>query len=427
MDCPIEIHTSSGWRRIGTWTPDPGTTSRGIAAGGRWAYDMDWVLEHLDQPWMSASLALPLSLDSTRLSHWPAFLLDLLPAGPARERWLRWLDLRNGPGADWPLLQHAGRAPVGNLRLAHAGEWKPEAVRGFTYEKVLENAEGFLEFMQEAQQVQFGTRNDSPYSAADTQGAAPKYLLTQDSAGLWWAEGTLEEPQCRAFWLVKYPRGKHSLDRAILRAEAVCLEIARAWGLRCGEPLRWERDCLFVPRFDRLVTGTGIRRLGVESLCSSLGVAEFGHEFRHEDLCGAIARHSTDPVQDLLEHVSRDVLNIALANTDNHGRNTSFLKDGPTVRLSPLYDLAPMELDPTDIRRATRWSREGRSGPDWSHVANVLSKWMDRPRAVAHLRELAAQVRRLPDLVQAHGLSPEVVEHCRPRWQPLAESLEALD
>lgn len=426
MECPIDIFSGEGWHRVGTWIPDPDGIPRGIAGGGRWAYEMDWVLEHLEHPWMAASLALPLSLDSVRLRHWPAFLLDLLPAGPARDRWLRLLGTPNGPGADWPLLLHAGRAPVGNLRLAHARQWKPEFVRGFAEAEVLEQGERFLDHMREAQTVQFGTRNDSPYSAADTQGAAPKYLLTQDADDLWWAEGTLEDPRCRAFWLVKYPRGRQERDRLILRAETSCLEIARTWGLRCGAPLRWERDCLFVPRFDRRVTPNGVVRLGLESLCSSLGVAEFGHTFHHEELCAAIARFSTDPVTDLLEYVSRDVLNIALANSDNHARNTAFLKDGAEIRLSPLYDLAPMELDPEDIRRATRWEGERPLRPDWSRVADTLAPWTGKDRIASHLRGLAPLVRALPETAARTALPDEVFHHCRPRWDLLAADLEAL-
>lgn len=424
MECPIEIHIDGDWRRIGSWIPQADSERFGIAGSGRWSYDMDWVLDHLDRPWATVSVALPLSLDSIALPHWPAFLLDLLPAGPARDRWLDLLGLRNGPTADWPLLLHAGRAPVGNLRLAHAHQWKPEYVRGFAKHEVLDHAGQFLEFMRDAQQIQFGARNDSPYSAADTQGAAPKYLLTEDETGLWWAEGTLSDERCRKFWLVKFPRGQTRIDRAILQAERSCLEIARLWGLRCHEPSLWEQDCLFVPRFDRVFRTGGVLRLGVESLCSSLGVAEFGHEFLHEELCEAIARFSSDPVADLLEYVSRDVLNLALANSDNHARNTAFLKDGESVRLSPLYDVAPMELDPEGIRRAVRWKGELPLRPDWSQAATILGRWMDRDLAVGRLRALAARVRALPQAAAAFQLPDPVVEHCAPRWPRLADDLE---
>ena len=424
MNLPVEIHTAQGWRLIGNWSIDPNALFR-IDAPERWSYDMDWALEHLDAPWASVSLALPLSLDSTHLSHWPAFLLDLLPAGQAREQWLEYLQIPNGKEADGPLLLHAGRAPVGNLRLAHARDWKPEAVRGFPRAEVLAQGSAFLEYMRKVQLQECQTGNDSPYSAADTQGAAPKYLLTQDREGLWWAEGTLPDAQAAAFWLLKYPRGNSERDRLVLRSEAPSLEIARSWGLRCGQPLLWERDILFVPRFDRLVSEQGVRRLGLESLCSALGVAEFGHEFSHLELCAAIMRFSSRPEEDLLEYLGRDVLNLALANTDNHARNTAFLKDGSEVRLSPLFDLCPMELDPIGVSRACRWPGEGHLRPDWRLVTDSVKQWIAPETVRNRFRELAAKVRGLPETAHRCGLPAEVAAHCHPRWDSLAGDLEA--
>jgi serine/threonine-protein kinase HipA len=426
MECPIEIFAEGAWVRIGTWIPDASTLGRGIAGPGRWAYEVDWVVNHLDTPWATVSLALPMGLDSVRLEHWPSFLVDLLPTGPARDRWLELLGLRNGPGADWPLLLHAGRAPVGNLRLAHARDWKPEAVRGFTREEVVEHRGEFLEFMRESQQQRFGLRNDSPYSAADTQGAAPKYLLTRDREGLWWAEGTLPDEFCHSFWLAKLPRGRTEIDRTILEAERSIVEIARDWGLRCPEPLDWEPDILFVPRFDRETGPRGVVRHGLETLCSAMGSAEFGARFSHEEICAAIAKHSTSPADDLLEYVGRDVLNLALANSDNHARNTSFLKKGPEVRLSPLYDAAPMELDPEGIPRSSRWNGESHLRPDWGRVADALAPHVDRNRLISHLHGLAARVRSLPASVRTQKLPSPVLDRCDGRWERLASDLESV-
>jgi serine/threonine-protein kinase HipA len=115
-----------------------------------------------------------------------------------------------------------------------------------------------------------------------------------------------------------------------------------------------------------------------------------------------------------------------LANSDNHARNTAFLKNVRQVRLSPLFDLAPMELDPEGIVRASRWCSEGHLRPDWSRVATTLAEWMDRDRAVEHLRSLAPRVRRLSETSADCGLPATVMERCRPRWETLARDLEAV-
>jgi hypothetical protein len=64
----------------------------------------------------------------------------------------------------------------------------------------------------------------------------------------------------------------------------------------------------------------------------------------------------TDPEKELREFVLRDLLDVALGNTDNHARNTSVLKwpDG-RIELSPLYDFAPMILDRRMVARVSRW------------------------------------------------------------------------
>jgi len=164
----------------------------------------------------------------------------------------------------------------------------------------------------------------------------------------------------------------------------------------------------------------------VESLCSALGVAEFGHVFSHEELCEAIARFSSAPGDDLLEYLGRDVLNLALANSDNHARNTAFLKEGPLVRLSPIFDVAPMELDPEGIPRAARWAGENHLRPDWGRVADFLSRWLERDRVVASLRAWASQVRDLPRRSAHRGLPTLVLDRCAPRWERLAHDLEVV-
>src|SRR3546814_5894469 len=73
-----------------------------------------------------------------------------------------------------------------------------------------------------------------------------------------------------------------------------------------------------------------------------------------------LAAVATAPGVEVAEFLCREVLNRALRNPDNHLRNTSVqqLPDG-TVRLAPLYDLAPMYLDQELITRTCAWNGPG--------------------------------------------------------------------
>lgn len=69
-----------------------------------------------------------------------------------------------------------------------------------------------------------------------------------------------------------------------------------------------------------------------------------------------------------LDYLCRDVLNLAMRNTENHARNTAVQQLGNTLRLTPLYDFAPMYLDPDGIARTARWHhpRGGRELTVWA-------------------------------------------------------------
>src|SRR3546814_9411476 len=75
-----------------------------------------------------------------------------------------------------------------------------------------------------------------------------------------------------------------------------------------------------------------------------------------------LAAVATAPGVGVAEFLCRDVLNRALRNPDNHLRNPSVqqLPDG-TVRLAPLYDLAPMYLDQELITRTRAWNEHRRA------------------------------------------------------------------
>lgn len=424
MKCHIEMFLIGAWRTAATFTLKNAEAIRdGIQSPGVFEYDLDHALGHLDAGGIEAvSCRHPVTFEHQPLPCWPAFLLDILPAGANRRHFLSELGIPEGPEADWPLLLKGGGNPPGNIRIAEAAPPPPDGRRhdGFPYDAVLERASGFIEYAKE---------NNAPVAGSSgAQGDAPKFLLTQDQHGRWHADGALPDELARRHWLVKFPRGKTQSDRDILRNEAAYHRVARATGLRVGAEIRFEADALFVPRFDRETAGGGVLRFGLESLASLCGATAFGAAIAMETLCAAIHRFSSDPVADIREFVFRDVLNVAMNNPDNHGRNTAMLKtlDG-AVRLSPLYDFAPMFLDDQGIARVCRWTGAERLGmPDWGKAAELLENCGMEPKAFrTELAAFAETVRRLPDIMAACRTDDWLVERLVRRIEDVRIALDA--
>jgi serine/threonine-protein kinase HipA len=160
------------------------------------------------------------------------------------------------------------------------------------------------------------------------------------------------------------------------------------------------------------------------SLSATIGSFRFGETRSHEEYCRAIEKISTAPARDLVEYLRRDVLNVALGNTDNHGRNTVFLRQaGGKTEISPLFDFAPMFLDPEGVARATRWQFERPGEPvDWERATATLSD-MAKQDLAGTLREVAAGVADLPRILEECGVDPEVRDRCLPRIEVVLEGL----
>jgi serine/threonine-protein kinase HipA len=219
------------------------------------------------------------------------------------------------------------------------------------------------------------------------------------------------------------------VDRLVLAAEAAYHRVAGRVGMRTQGRVEWEADCLFIERFDRVVEeGGAVRRLGLESLASLAGVAEFGAPTRKDRFAAAIATYVGNPENDLRELVRRDVFDVAMGNTDNHGRNTSVLKhaDG-RVALSPLYDFAPMFLDRSGIARVSRWADDDAGFPHWGTAVDAVAKHgLDPAETRRWLRELADVVRALPDTMRECGVPGAVIEACAGRIERVRQSLSTL-
>lgn len=417
----IQIFFNGGWRTAAHFSPSEKQLVRGYKGGGSLDYDFEYAFSSLSdsEPLPGIAFNYPVSFGSFDTPQWPAFLLDIIPTGAGRRVWLKRMGRADGPEVDWTLLLQGAGNPPGNLRIAEAALHPAPPHEGFTREEIIEKKADFIEYAEERGAIMAG--------ATDVQGDAPKYLLARDHNGRWHPDGSLPDDEVLDCWLVKFPRGTHQRDRTVLRNEAPYLEVARRFGLKVGRSLEFYDDSLFVPRFDREVRPGALERHGLETVCSAAEVAEFGRMGDHLAFCKAIAASCTHSKFDVLEYVRRDILNAALRNTDNHGRNTAILKQRGMASLSPIYDFAPMFLDPAGIPRASRWPAElepsiGR--PDWAAIEEALAG-MCAPLALRNtFTRDSATVRRLPELMQECKVEHEVIEGVARRCEEIADDLD---
>lgn len=427
MKSVIEIFRRGRWIPAAEFVP--------IGAGPYMAtfeYLIDYVFG--EEAPVPVSLALPVRGDrvgvdaSGKMPPCPAFLLDLVPQGRGRRYLANEIGVCDGEQSDLLLAQHGAFNPVGNLRLDTAVKFYRErterqpAAEGFPLDEILLRKDEFLEHLWIHTMLAAGTTG--------VQGAAPKFLLTQDVDGLWFADAALPDERAARHWLIKLPRGSHETDYTILRNEAAYLRVARECGLRVGvvQP-EFHQDMLFVPRFDRLVDDTGLHRLHQESLASLAGLRGFGLSASLFDLVAAFRTHVTDPVAEIVEFIKRDILNMAMRNTDNHARNTAVqrLPNG-VVQLAPVFDFAPMYMDREFVVRGCRW-RIGR-GAEIQSLEEIVERTVaDDSEGVSMLRGVKSfqvVIERLPEVMRDCGVEAKVIDDCRPSIDAQAERLERL-
>lgn len=382
------------------------------------AYAQDYILRFIDriesifEP--AVSVNLPVNWTSVGTKGYPAFIYDIIPAGAARKSLERRFagEKPKGMDLDLFLLKRCTPAPIGHLRVKESVELVDmRRTIAFPRREVIERTNDFLEYAYELGAAIGG--------ATGAQGEAPKLLMTEDQEGGLHADAVLPDHQVRRHWLVKFARNKVTeRDKNILRAEyhyycaiaALGLDTIPVDGLALEEA---EKPSLWMPRFDRKVLPGGIvERIPVESIYSICGNTEPGSRMRHEDVMQRLlelwlGNGQADEIEDLVfEYVRRDLLNRILGNSDNHGRNTSIFRHEGRFKLAPIYDLAPMVLDPEGVTRVTKWEGERLGVPDWSAVCATFSGYIEPEQLLGRLKTAAQEFRALPGLLK--GMPEEV-------------------
>jgi serine/threonine-protein kinase HipA len=416
MKSIIEIHIDGKWHEAAL-----------IESAGRdrctFEYLPEYVFGGVCQP---VSLTLPVSLETRYpMGVCPSFLLDMVPQGNGRRYLTQRLGLTDSDDLIMPLIQHGAFNPVGRLRLdtavAYAANDDDDTLhRGFTLGEILGRKDDFIEKLAKHGMLGAGTTG--------LQGASAKFMLVKNNEDLWFVDSFAKESDIASYWLMKLPRGKHETDMAILKNEAAYIKVARVCGLRSHGETFHHDGMLFVPRFDRTMKDGATVRLHQESLASLAGHRALGIRPNHFDLVASFLPYVSDPVGEVIEYIKRDLLNLAMRNTDNHARNTAVqqLEDG-TIRLTPVFDIAPMFLDREMIPRASRWINEsGRVIDDFADVIGELPLDDKGKKSVMlGIKSFSEVIERLPLTMAECGVDENIIELCKLHIDKVYESVGA--
>lgn len=437
MRLTLQIHFDFEWHHAATL--ELTDTAAGIFGASIVDYDLDYFVNVASsefaagktiRDYRALSVRHPIDLENRYSRRWPPFLLDLMPQGHARRKLAEHLGLAEGSRAsDLPLLLRSATGGIGNIRIKEAADAEAERLcvverQGVTEAEILERSDRFMEVADRFGMLASGS--------SGLQGEWPKVSMTQSNDGLYYPDSFVTDEEAVRHVIVKLVRSNEPVDRLILEGEALYSRIAQEIGLNIYEPSTYAEGVLIIPRFDREKTqGGGTVRLGQESLVSAIGVADFGHVGTHETYIDVLRQCSADPFADVVEYLKRDIANLALGNPDNHGRNSALSKyqDG-TIRLSPLFDFAPMRLAKEGIVRSTRWAvmRDGGRDhlPDWEQICVDLMPDPGEQKALAAtLTEFAKLLRRAPAIAKDMGAPPDILERAMGRCLAITDSVLA--
>jgi serine/threonine-protein kinase HipA len=237
-------------------------------------------------------------------------------------------------------------------------------------------------------------------------------------------------------WVAKFPRQNDSFDKQ--RVEWANLEMARDIGITVPTTRLVEvgRDAvLLVKRFDHTMVDGNIRRRHYVSAATLISPPpDFDKRemdkplglsiFSYARLAEVIRRVSSNPVRDAQELYARMLLNVAIHNTDDHLKNTGFLRDESSnagnFRLSPLFDVV------TQAGNARHMLHLGPAGREstFQNALDGAGRIGLRPRAAKDILDRVLTVtERRRDYYHRAGLAADelaIVERCQSAWRSIS-------
>ncbi|WP_164520320.1 HipA domain-containing protein [Specibacter cremeus] len=289
------------------------------------------------------SLSMPLSVAVHKKRSILPFLQGLLPDN---EEALRAIARRFGVSVNSPfaMLEQIGSDVAGAVQIVRPGVNPTDETLSRKNVRAVTDTQVALMLDHVVDEYAEGT----PYSDAagrfSLAGAQPKIALHQLPDGAW----GVPEDATPTTHILKPATGPFSRLDVV---EQMTMHAARALGndVAQSELVRFGKWDVFVTkRYDRVLAKDGWRRTHQEDLCQALAVSP-SKKYQHRDggpgAADIASLVRTFPFESERREVGRKfyrafVFNIVAGCTDAHAKNYSFLLDGNSVRLAPLYDLA---------------------------------------------------------------------------------------
>ena len=217
VDYQIQVYHQGGWldaAELQFQEPDKGIGGRTSLSYLTAYFVENAAVEFLDEEIVdlrALSVELPIDLNIHTTSNWPAFLLDLLPQGAARQRLVKTIFTKavkaDSPEVEVPLLLRAAGAPIGNIRIKEAWEQEQERIDGaecpgVTDTQILELDDTFLDIVDRFALQASGS--------SGVQGEWPKVLMTKARRdGLWYPDPLVPDENADEHAIVKMTRSGH--------------------------------------------------------------------------------------------------------------------------------------------------------------------------------------------------------------------------
>lgn len=246
------------------------------------------------------------------------------------------------------LIQALGRETAGAICLTPNDETGPLA----------KQAEQLREVTREELSQRIRQRAELPFSVWDQTvrlsiaGYQDKIAVYEHGGSLFLVDGGP-----KASTVIVKPVPSRTVLAGLPGNEFMCMQLARETGLPVADT--WlehvPEPVLFVRRFDRKHTETGVERLHLIDGCQLLGLSVGmkyerpygdGPDVRNirdgaslRELFNAINLHSLQPAVDRLTLLRWAIFQVLIGNTDAHGKNLSFFVHPSGVSLAPAYDM----------------------------------------------------------------------------------------